>query len=133
MTSERIYALSDLHDDQKENMLWIEQISSSDYLNDTIIVAGRSMGISEFVMSSFVRLGDVTHVLAKLFQTLKLLKSKFRDVYFCPGNHDLWTKSQQEDEWLNIYDSIDKFHYVRVLKGTIEFNRLFCLDYEKLR
>ena len=41
MTSERIYALSDLHVDQKENMQWIEQISSSDYLNDTIIVAGR--------------------------------------------------------------------------------------------
>ena len=40
MASEKIYALSDLHVDQKENMEWIERISSVDYSSDTIIIAG---------------------------------------------------------------------------------------------
>ena len=95
----------------------------------------RSIDLNVWIwkMSSWVRLGDVTHVLAKLFQTLKLLKSKFREVYFCPGNHDLWTKSQQEDEHLNIYDSIDKFHYVRLVQGIIEVIHFLRLDYENLR
>jgi UDP-2,3-diacylglucosamine pyrophosphatase LpxH len=62
--------------------------------------------------------GDVTHVLSKLIYTLKLFKLKFKDVYYCPGNHELWTKSQQEDETLEIYDSIEKFHYVVTI--TIE-------------
>jgi hypothetical protein len=44
--------------------------------------------------------------------TLKLLKSKFKDVYFCPGNHELWTKYQKADEELQIDNSIEKFHYV---------------------
>ena len=53
-------------------------------------------------------------MLSKLVRTLKLLKSKFQDVYFCPGNHELWTKSQQEDEELQIDNSIEKFHHVKL-------------------
>lgn len=40
MLSEAIYAISDLHVDQDENMKWIEQLSDWKYLNDTIIIAG---------------------------------------------------------------------------------------------
>jgi UDP-2,3-diacylglucosamine pyrophosphatase LpxH len=65
-------------------------------------------------------------------RTLKLLKSKFKDVYYCPGNHELWTKSQKEDEELQIQNSIEKFHYVE------NAARIFCciyflfLDHESL-
>ena len=40
MASGKIYAISDLHVDQAENMKWIEGLSDEKYLNDTIIVAG---------------------------------------------------------------------------------------------
>jgi UDP-2,3-diacylglucosamine pyrophosphatase LpxH len=58
-------------------------------------------------------LGDVTHSPSKLTRTLKLFKLKFKDVYYCPGNHELWTESEKEDEQLNIHNSIEKFHYVK--------------------
>jgi hypothetical protein len=35
-----IYAISDIHVDQSENMKWVEQLSNEKYLNDTIIIAG---------------------------------------------------------------------------------------------
>ncbi len=59
-------------------------------------------------------LGDITHVQSKLVQTLKLFKAKFKDVYYCPGNHELWTQSNAEDEEMQIDNSIEKFHHVRV-------------------
>ena len=40
LATEKIYAISDLHVDQAENMKWIEGLSDEKYLNDTIIVAG---------------------------------------------------------------------------------------------
>ena len=67
---------------------------------------------------SLSSVGDVTHVLSKLFYTLRLLKLKFRDVYYCPGNHELWTKEQKEDQTLGIDDSIAKFHHVWYLPWT---------------
>jgi hypothetical protein len=40
MSSEKIYAISDLHVDQSENMQWVEQLPNMGYLKDTIIIAG---------------------------------------------------------------------------------------------
>ncbi|CAF1130156.1 unnamed protein product [Adineta steineri] len=102
MSDEKIYAISDLHVDQIENMKWVEQLSSDRYLNDTVIIAG-----------------DITHVLTKLTQTLKLFKSKFKNVYYCPGNHELWTQSQMEDEELQVDNSIEKFHHIIKLCDSI--------------
>jgi len=36
----KIYAISDLHVDEEENMKWIEKLSDEKYLNDTVIIAG---------------------------------------------------------------------------------------------
>ncbi|CAF1059330.1 unnamed protein product [Adineta ricciae] len=102
MASGKIYAISDLHVDQLENMKWVEGLSDGKYLNDTIIVAG-----------------DITHVLSKLALTLKALKSKFKDVYYCPGNHELWTQSCREDNELQVDNSIEKFHHIIELCDTI--------------
>ncbi|CAF0862717.1 unnamed protein product [Rotaria sp. Silwood1] len=95
MSDEKIYAISDLHVDYDENMKWIEHLSNDKYLKDTVIIAG-----------------DVTHILSKLVHILKLFKSKFKDVYYCPGNHELWTKSLREDEEYQIHNSIEKFHHI---------------------
>ena len=40
MSTGNIYAISDIHVDQPENMAWIEQIPHGKYTNDTLILAG---------------------------------------------------------------------------------------------
>ena len=40
MSDEKIYAISDLHVDEARNMKWVEQLSNSAYLRDTVIIAG---------------------------------------------------------------------------------------------
>jgi calcineurin-like phosphoesterase family protein len=40
MSMEKIYAISDLHVDQDQNMIWVERLSNDKYLNDTVIIAG---------------------------------------------------------------------------------------------
>ncbi len=82
-----IYCISDIHVDFTENALWIANLSNTDFMNDTLILAG-----------------DVAHDLALLQQTLLELKSKFKHLFFVPGNHDLWVHNS---EWR---DSIEKFH-----------------------
>jgi len=69
----RLFAVSDLHVDAQENAYWLTRLSDTAYKRDAIIVAG-----------------DVSDDLIELRQSLDLLKSKFRDVFFTPGNHDLW-------------------------------------------
>ncbi|CAF4534588.1 unnamed protein product [Rotaria socialis] len=44
--------------------------------------------------------------------------SNFRDVYYCPGNHELWTRSGREDEELHIDNSIEKFQ--KLMKAYID-------------
>ncbi len=72
----RVLAVSDLHVDYPCNLAWVKNLSATDYRDDIIIVAG-----------------DVTHKMSLLEETLVALKAKFRDVFFTPGNHDLWVDS----------------------------------------
>ncbi len=76
--------------------------------------------------------GDVTHVPSKLIKTLKLFKSKFKDVYYCPGNHELWMLSDIDNEKLPVNNSIEKFDYVTIELLLLLY--LFCclLDIETL-
>jgi len=69
----RVFALSDLHVDYASNSAWINQISCADYRQDVLILAG-----------------DVTHEIAALERHLALLASRFREVLFVPGNHEVW-------------------------------------------
>ncbi len=77
-------------------------------------------------------LGDITHSLSKLVHTLKLFKLKFKDVYYCPGNHELWTESDKEAAELNIHNSIEKFHYVENNDKIIFCIHFIFLDNESL-
>jgi predicted phosphodiesterase len=69
----RIFALSDVHVDYEANADWIANISTSDHLEDLLILAG-----------------DVTDSLKLLDWCLSELTRRFRKVQFVPGNHDLW-------------------------------------------
>lgn len=85
----RVFALSDLHVDSQDNVLWLEGLSSTDYANDALILAG-----------------DVSDDLDKLKKTLLSLQAKFAQVFFVPGNHELWVRRGEAA------DSVAKFWQV---------------------
>lgn len=76
----RVFAISDLHADYPENLLWILQLSNADYQHDVLVLAG-----------------DVTDSLEILAQVLSALRAKFREVMFVPGNHELWIQNDVID------------------------------------
>ncbi|MGY2288355.1 metallophosphoesterase [Pseudomonas sp. SDO528_S397] len=69
----RLFTVSDLHTDHPENWKWLEQLSRADYVDDTLIVAG-----------------DVADEIGLLRASLEQLRQRFAQVFFVPGNHDLW-------------------------------------------
>lgn len=85
----RVFALSDIHVDYAENLQWIRNISTSDYRQDTILLAG-----------------DATHDMDRLRTSFELLRQRFRHVFFVPGNHELWVMKGEKG------NSVDKFHTV---------------------
>ncbi len=93
----RIYAISDLHVDFRENMEWVEGLSSVDYSDDGLIVAG-----------------DLSDDIEDLKRALSILRSKFRCVFFVPGNHDLWIARDDST------DSVTKFRRVLDICAELE-------------
>lgn len=69
----RVFALSDIHVDYEVNAQWLRNLSSQDYRDDILILAG-----------------DVTHKLPELAACLSALATRFAKVLFVPGNHELW-------------------------------------------
>lgn len=69
----RVFALSDIHVDYDVNAQWVRSLSSQDYRDDVLILAG-----------------DVTHKLPELAAALNALTTRFNKVLFVPGNHELW-------------------------------------------
>jgi Icc-related predicted phosphoesterase len=84
----RIFAVSDLHTDFAENRRRLQQISSTSYLYDVLVVAG-----------------DIADDLKIIDWTLRKLRSQFGQVFYVPGNHELWVRSGD-------YNSIEKFRQV---------------------
>lgn len=88
----RILAISDLHVDFKDNMQHMLSLSESAYRDDCLIVAG-----------------DACDDIVKLEQLLGSLKSKFSEVTFVPGNHELWVRRKA------FADSLEKFNKIMEL------------------
>jgi len=86
----RVFALSDIHVDYDVNARWVSQLSTHDYRNDVLILAG-----------------DVTHRLSLLAHCLRALAARFAHVLFVPGNHDLWVLGEDDAK-----TSLDKFREV---------------------
>ena len=88
----RVFAVSDIHVDYKENLAWILSLDNKEYANDILILAG-----------------DVDDKMPLLKQVLVSLAASFKEVLFVPGNHELWV---QEDD----FDcSLDKFEAIAEL------------------
>ncbi len=73
----RILAVSDIHADYRQNLAWASQLSDSDYTDDVLLVPG-----------------DISHNGDLLQQTLSCMRPKFAEIFFMPGNHDLWIRRQ---------------------------------------
>jgi predicted phosphodiesterase len=84
----RIFAVSDLHTDFAENRRRLQQVSSTSYLQDALVVAG-----------------DIADDLRIIDWTLRKLRSRFGQVFYVPGNHELWVHGEE-------YDSVEKFRQV---------------------
>ncbi len=86
----KVFALSDIHVDYAENLEWLLQIDDQVYQQDVIIVAG-----------------DVSDSLELLRKVFSSLKTKFREVLFVPGNHELWIHADEVDCSLQKLELID--------------------------
>jgi len=84
----RIYAVSDLHADFRENRRLLERIPAGVHRRDALIVAG-----------------DVADQLPLVAEVLGELRERFAELFFVPGNHELWVRNEPRD-------SVEKFHAV---------------------
>lgn len=91
----RVFAVSDIHVDFDENARWLADLSSGEYRDDVLILAG-----------------DVSDFIARLEWTLGLLAARFRRVLFVPGNHELWVT---RDVSVKRYTSLEKFEHIRTV------------------
>lgn len=84
----RILAISDLHTDFGENKRLLEEVPVGEYQQDILIAAG-----------------DISDNLDTLQSTLDILRSRFRQVFYVPGNHELWVRRGAST-------SVEKFYRV---------------------
>lgn len=103
----RIWTVSDVFFDQHGSPEWVKSLPTSFFGNDICMVTG-----------------NMADSLAKLRFGLTVLKSKFRRLFFVPGNHDLWVRPQSLMDLMNgsrineqkdFGDSISK--YLEVLQA----------------
>lgn len=87
----RIFAISDLHVDYEDNAKWISNISTYDFKEDILIIAG-----------------DISDSLSSIEWALSNVVRRFKVVLFAPGNHELWCFRDK-----GIKSSLDKYIHVR--------------------
>lgn len=68
----KVWMISDLHCDQKGNAEWCQLLDDAEFQEDVLIVAG-----------------NVAETYRAVIQSLKVLRGKFRRVFYVPGNRDL--------------------------------------------
>ena len=89
----RVFAVSDIHIDYDVNAKWVAGLSTAEYQDDVLILAG-----------------DVTDSAMQLGWCLRTLANRFKKVLFVPGNHDLWVIRDGPAK-----SSLQKFDEVRVV------------------
>lgn len=82
----RVFVVSDLHTDYDENLKWVECLSSVDYKDDVLLVAG-----------------DVAETYRMFIVTMSLLRERFEHVFYVPGNHDLWCRREGQNYVRSLY------------------------------
>jgi predicted phosphodiesterase len=94
----RVFATSDLHLDYEENARWLSSISTAEYRNDLLILAG-----------------DISDSFELLAWCLRSLAVRFRRVLYVPGNHDLWVIRDKHR-----HTSLQKFQEICALAGDCD-------------
>lgn len=87
----KIHAISDIHVDYQENWEWVSNISRFDYQDDILILAG-----------------DITDETLLIKKVFRILKKSFKEVFFVPGNHDLWTIRNEAADSLTRFETLLK-------------------------
>ncbi|MEM9384594.1 MAG: metallophosphoesterase [Pseudomonadota bacterium] len=85
----RLFALSDVHVDYPGNAEWLDAISTADFADDLLILAG-----------------DISDLPARIRETFTTLTRRFKAVHYVPGNHELWVRR------CGFHSSLDKFEAV---------------------
>jgi predicted phosphodiesterase len=88
----RVFAVSDVHIDYQENLDWLNGLSTQDYVDDVLILAG-----------------DLTDDLQLLAHSFDQLSNKFKKVLYVPGNHELWVNRCKSR------DSLEKYQRIKTL------------------
>lgn len=86
----RVFALSDVHIDYAVNRQWVADLSSADYRDDVLILAG-----------------DVSDSIQLLKWCLQTLAARFSQVLYVPGNHEFWVFRDE-----NPGTSLEKFQQI---------------------
>jgi Icc-related predicted phosphoesterase len=76
----RVFAVSDLHTDFRDNWRTVQRVSRTDYQKDVLLVAG-----------------DIADRMEVIRDTLATLRSRFQRVFYMPGNHELWVRGDTCD------------------------------------
>lgn len=106
----RIFAISDLHTDFKENWQLIEQIPASLYRDDVLIVAG-----------------DIADHIEVIRRTLSLLRSRFKMVLYTPGNHEFWVRQEEGDSIEKLFKLLTLCHNLDVRTTPTRVNDLWVV------
>lgn len=87
----KIYALSDIHLDYKDNIDWLLKLASIDFKGDRLILAD-----------------DISDSPILIEQRFRELSKRFKKVLFTTENHDLWTLNLPHQTSLEKYNIILK-------------------------
>lgn len=137
----RVFSLSDLHTDNKDNMHW---------LRDHVTSSAWSLSQSDLVIVA----GDISHELSAFRESLQVLREKCQ-VLFVPRNHEAWLNQQECTELSNSLEKLDQFdeicrnHGVHIdpvyiagkfplwifpleswYDGTLSFDEVLCQGFE---
>ncbi len=85
----RVFAIPDIHIDYEENRSWLLNLSKYDCKNDVLILAG-----------------DVSDNTPLLIEAFMELRQRFSEVFFVPGNHDLWACRDKQKNSLEKFETI---------------------------
>ncbi|GAB5364945.1 hypothetical protein AAMO2058_001013800 [Amorphochlora amoebiformis] len=90
-----ISCISDIHTDRKENLEWVYSSlcspSTPDAREDVLLVAG-----------------DISHRIDLIEETLGVFTSKWKHVFFVPGNHELWVDTAQTEDEKCSWEKLDR-------------------------
>ncbi len=86
---QRLWAISDIHIDSRENHQLLLELSDREFLDDMLIIAG-----------------DATDNLQRLLDLLIAMRQKFAIVAFVPGNHELWLAKDSYNHSIEKFEAI---------------------------